>query len=951
MCCTLALISCGKKTENASHREVEIPSPVVTPKAEPIAIKKEVKKKNIHEKKIKSKQSQTIDELTPVPKPDVSNLPKYKLIDHVAYSKGMKHLPFIETAPEPTVTEIEKERGYIMFSRPITKPIYLTSRPLDREKVTKLAGFGAQNEYEPLNFCIYPLRDLKNFRVIVSDLKSDKGTIGQADIDLRLGTYWKIRYPAYTSKNQYREQQELLEKVSTVSIKKNIPYRYWIDIHVPKGTPAGNYTGKITLFDDVSKMARTMPISFNVLSYELQRDPRKHNSIFYYPPHIILSKYKGALLDKALTTDMKNMQKFGIDMFPTIYINSRKLSGDKFEFYIPEDSQKVLDKGLELNFKGPIYLALMSGINRFYKHFVPDGKIGSHSGFSKMPKNNKMFKALEDASRRFVKKYKNVTRGRKFIMAVLDEPRAQGIEVTAKVYAAVRRGGIRTIVTNDPTSGYSNTFRKEDALDAWDSQPFAQSYENIQKDKKMEYWSYPNHNSGEIRDAVIMQKGGRMTYGFGFWKSGYKVLNPWAWRFFPGGKLNGQQFDYLLHERVSGCGNRLDKKGDFIPEVAWMCFREGYDDGRYLFTLQQAMTSRKHNKSKECQKLIREGKALLDEIWERIKVRRKYLKVDFFNDKSFQRLRWRMALLTEKILKFEKKSNLIAPSVMANTKQKSVEKDASYYIQKGLKDGSIEYLDLSKDSFANWKKTSDKEMRITKSEKLLKMNLKVDYKVDGKNKNGKYPIGWPYVFCDFSGHDISEYDFFYCKIKFDSTRDAVSDDVTKLNFGFKGGKFKGTTLNLGGAERTWGTVQIPIPGKEAKGISSMVILPAEHFYPDQTKIIFSISDIGFIKFKTPIIKEILSVNSLLTTDTQLDVGIDGYALDKGIKDGYSCRVSLIKNGKVIVEKTAQLTKQFNITLPIKELTIGDYQLKMDLYNKDKKLKVSSTKNINVILGY
>ncbi|MCH7476264.1 MAG: hypothetical protein IIA27_16560, partial [Gemmatimonadetes bacterium] len=54
-------------------------------------------------------------------------------------------------------------------------------------------------------------------------------------------------------------------------------------------------------------------------------------------------------------------------------------------------------------------------------------------------------------------------------------------------------------------------------LDIWCSQPYSAPYEKIAAQKRYEYWSYPNHNAGEIKDRRVMCKGGRMTYGFGFW--------------------------------------------------------------------------------------------------------------------------------------------------------------------------------------------------------------------------------------------------------------------------------------------------------------------------------------------------------------------------------------------------------------------------------------------------
>jgi hypothetical protein len=359
---------------------------------------------------------------------------------------------------------------------------------------------------------------------------------------------------------------------------------------------------------------------------------------------------------------------------------------------------------------------------------------------------------------------------------VVDEPRAQSAEWTAEVFAAVRRGGIRTFITNDPTSSYAHFYREKNAVDIWCSQAFALPYEKVIDDKRCEYWAYPNHNATEIKDRVIMQKGGRMTYGYGLWRSGYAALMPWAWRWFPGGRHTGEQFDYLRGSRVSGSGNRLDEKGNFIPAVYWECFREGYDDGRYLYTLQQAVAERKQSTDPRCRDAVRNARKLLDEIWQRIEPRKKYLTVDFFDDVSFRALRWRIASITMELLQFDGRSGVTAPSVPADTHVRPAEKDDAYYIRKALKDGAVEYLDLARNDFAAWKRTGDKELTFSVDKNggkgpRMHIEVKIDHKHDGLHEDNRYPIGWPYVFRDLEDEHYSPkgFDFFYCRIKFNST--------------------------------------------------------------------------------------------------------------------------------------------------------------------------------------
>ncbi len=125
-------------------------------------------------------------------------------------------VPFIESAPPPVLTVEERERGYLLFQRPIMEPVYPNTRPLAYERLQSLTGFATPGEFEPVTFSIYPVRDLENLQVRVSALASPDGKIPNSNIDVRLLTYWDVGYPRYTSRSTYRRTPELLERVTVL---------------------------------------------------------------------------------------------------------------------------------------------------------------------------------------------------------------------------------------------------------------------------------------------------------------------------------------------------------------------------------------------------------------------------------------------------------------------------------------------------------------------------------------------------------------------------------------------------------------------------------------------------------------------------------------------------------------------------------------------------------------
>ena len=153
-----------------------------------------------------------------------------------------------------------------------------------------------------------------------------------------------------------------------------------------------------------------------------------------------------------------------------------------------------------------------------------------------------------------------------------------------------------------------------------------------------------------------MMRGGRMTYGFGYWRSGYTTLIPWHWRWV----IGQDQFEYL-RTKVSPCGMRMDEEGKIIPAIYWECFREGYDDERYLYTLQQTIEERKG--LKECENLVNEGEQLLKNIWDSIKVQPMYLDTNVWASENFEKYRWQIACQISALKKYPPLREIKAPSV------------------------------------------------------------------------------------------------------------------------------------------------------------------------------------------------------------------------------------------------------------------------------------------------
>jgi len=223
-----------------------------------------------------------------------------------------------------------------------------------------------------------------------------------------------------------------------------------------------------------------------------------------------------------------------------------------------------------------------------------------------------------------------------------------------------------------------------------------------------------------------------MTYGFGFWRSGYTTLIPWNWNWTCG----PDPMDYL-RGGCSGCGQRVDDDGAVIPAVYWSCFREGFDDARYVYTLQQAIAQRQDSLDPACQQAVRRARHVLHETWDAIRVQPKYLATGMWPSEEFDTIRWRLAARTQELLQYPAANQSTAPSVLIDASAAPPDKaKAVSPFEQAAKAGQLEVFDLGGD-FHSWVNgTAEGKIAITEEARHggktgLRWTVTVDWGHDG----------------------------------------------------------------------------------------------------------------------------------------------------------------------------------------------------------------------------
>ncbi len=851
---------------------------------------------------------------------------------------GAKEIPFVETAPEPALTEQEKQRGYVLFQRPITEAVYPNTRPLAHERVESLVTFATPGQFQPVTFALYPVRPLTNLKVRISPLRCPAGEIPASQVDVRLGTYWNVGYPGYTTVNTYRRTPELLERVTVNSSPAHECQRYWLTIRVPDDAKGGLYQGTVHVWDDGFDQALEIPLALRVLPFRLQRDPAKHLSAYFYVRNSTL--YRGrdaAFIRRAADNDYRAMVEFGLDMLPTLYLGCP--DGKKIVLNNAAELERMLAAGL----KGPAPVTLDNVVSRIYRDTTPGGKIGDHWQVNPLP-GPKFYQAVAELVRAFEAQRK-AQDWPQFVYCPIDEVDASCKEFGVKVYAAVKAAGaaVRTYATKDPLETGAADYAPH--LDIWCSQPYSIHYERIVSQNRHEYWCYPNHNAGEIKDRRTMCKGGRTTYGFGFWRSGYTTLIPWNWCWTAG----PDPFDYL-RGRYSGCGQRVDDDGQVIPAVYWACFRAGFDDSRYIYTLQQAIVQREHSADSGCLAAIRDGRQVLQETWDAIRVQPRYLATGMWPSEEFDAARWRLAEQISRLLAFPAVDKPTAPSVLATvTATTRPAAEAPAPLETALREGKVETRELG--DFAGWRNgTAEGKTEVTDEARRtgktgLRWTVVIDHLHDG-GEGGKYPVGWPRISLDFkpSQLDMTTYETLEFWLRVESSRDKTSAHRTPIGLVITSHQTKKaiykTITDLAGPEGQWVPLRFSVKEMMAtseaepgawRSIGRVQLFICERDFADGTRLVFDLGEASLQRLTSPVIASVQAPRHVLLPRGALAIGFDVLGAGGVAKGSYVVTATLERAGVAVgAEARQDLAGPHWIALPLPKADPGAYTLRLTI---------------------
>ena len=798
--------------------------------------------------------------------------------------------PFVETNLKPLPSAAEDARGFVVFSRPITEPVYRETRPQAGERIERLSAFAAQGERAQLNFAVYAARELKGFKAASENPFA---------AELNQITYSPYKYSHYQTKGRYRVGPAYLVPAAKTDVPADTSLRYVLSVKVPSDAAPGKYAGVVRIGAEETV---EIPYELTVLPFRLSRDPNK----FY-------SAYVGQ------TYDVARAVEYGFNTPGTIYINYDRKAGVLRDNGVDELERKWAAAGGE---KPRRYIALLNVIGTLYHQYMGKPPV---KALTEMPPDA-FFDDLVRMGRAFLADWRSRGKPELYVIGA-DEPAPTNMKYVTRVFKALKEAGFKTYVTSWSARKPNVSEALGPYVDAWCDQWF-ESRAELAKSGKREHWCYPNHNAYEIKDAPTMARGGRMTYGFGFWKMADSVLVPWAWSW----KMDTSKIPQL----ALGCQVMKPDGTEWI-EWEWESFFAGTVDEAYVYTLQEAILRREGGNDPVLVRRLARARDLLREIRAAIPSQRKYLATNHWPDERFDALRLRIAEMITALKRHPELNDSVCPSVLPGLEDADRVQDASSFVRDATAHGLIRRLPFpGKGFYAVEKETSC----AVGPDGIVRAKIAVDHHSCGNSAG--YKQGSPSLAASFKDPvDLNRYGFLSYRMRVHSNRGA--DDAAKwpheLLFFVKdpNGKRLNTAIHpeTNVAADEWHERLYPLSGlnfSEAlkRNFSVLWFYFLERDYEHGDVLEFDVSDLSLIGAEKPLVER-LEVGTCRKSEGSVPwrirlfgtLGADGVKVRFRVHDA---------NGAVVAADSAVLRQADGkgaVRVP-EDLPYGDYSLEAEL---------------------
>lgn len=478
----------------------------------------------------------------------------------------LEEIPVKEELEEVKPTIHDKSAGYMIFSRSPLEYVFPGSRPKRSEIMDHLAIQVVRNEFEPIAFSLYPLKDLGMVRISVSDLKNANERISKGKI--RVGYVESVHETVGSPKGKFLNLPTLIRPGNQVRVEKGKCQRFWLTIRIDDNVSPGVYKGKIAISPQHG-LKTSLPLEVTVVPISLEdiRGMDYFMMMTYEFTELTMpwSKEEKEKIYKSACNILKDYQEHGMTTlcFHSPFVLLTKDDGTPNL----EDIFAALRAARDMRFEKPIIW--------YMGHLIQTSKPkhpGSIIGFDKEIHLSRL-KYLVDT----VTKYAKDNGCPEVIFLPIDEPgdsyqdfQNKRHTMTPLLLKTIKDLGAKNMLT----TGDYKQFKPVDYLCSLEMK--REDLDEVHK-KGSVYWMYSN----DVTTKCLNPAYARYIYGYYTWMNHVDGMSSWTFqntqnaRGLPGRAGFSANDVYLAYPDPNGP----------IATLKWEAIRKGIDDHKLVYQL------------------------------------------------------------------------------------------------------------------------------------------------------------------------------------------------------------------------------------------------------------------------------------------------------------------------------------------------------------------------------
>jgi hypothetical protein len=471
-----------------------------------------------------------------------------------------------EELEEVKTTTHDKSAGYVIFTRSSLKYVFPGSKPKESEIIEHFTAKVVRNEFEPINFSLYPLENLGMVRISATDLKSAKGFISKDKI--KVAYIESVQETVGLPEGKFLNLPTLIKPGNQVKVEKGKCQRFWLTLRIDDNVLPGGYKGKITISPQYG-LETSLPLEVSVAPISLEDIPGlDYFMLMTYEftelalPWSLKEKEK---IYKSACNILKDYKEHGMT---TLCFHS------PFVFLLKEDGTPNLEDifaalraARDVGFKRPI-IWYMGHLIQTSKPLHP----GNIIGFDKEIHLPRLKYLVERVS-----KYAKVHDGPEVIFLPIDEPsdsyqdyQNRRYTTTHLLLKTIKESGAKNMLTASRDKGFG-------PVDYLCSGKMSEEDLRAAHSDSSVYWLLNN----EVTTQCLNPAYARYIYGYYTWMNRVDGMSSWTFQ-------NTQNASGLPTKAdVPGRDIYLaypDPKGP-MATLKWEAIREGIDDHKLLYQL------------------------------------------------------------------------------------------------------------------------------------------------------------------------------------------------------------------------------------------------------------------------------------------------------------------------------------------------------------------------------